>query len=80
MRIGSSIFLLALGAVLAFALNFDADMVDLTLVGYILMGCGVIGVIWSVLATQRKRSVETHNFVDPNTGETVSRSESHNGF
>lgn len=80
MRIGSSIFLLALGAVLAFALNVNVDKIDLTLVGYILMGCGVIGVIWSILAAQRKSSVETHNYVDPTTGETISRSESHKGF
>lgn len=80
MRIGTSLFLLALGAVLAFAVNAEVDFVSLDLVGYILMAVGVVGLIWSVMATQRNRSVETRTVADPGTGETVTRSESRDGF
>ncbi len=80
MRIGTSIFLLALGAVLAFAVNVDLDVVSLDLIGYILMACGVVGLIWAMLASQRNRRVETRTVNDPGTGETITRSESHDGL
>ncbi|MGV8847361.1 DUF6458 family protein [Tessaracoccus sp.] len=80
MRIGTSIFLLALGAVIAFAINVDVDFISLDLVGYILMAAGVVGLIWALLASQRNRSVETRTVNDPGTGETVTRSESHDGL
>lgn len=80
MRIGTSIFLLALGAVLAFAVNVELDVVSLDLVGYILIACGVVGLIWAMLASQRNRRVETRTVNDPGTGETVTRSESHDGL
>ena len=79
MRIGSSIFLIALGAILAFAIRVQVDFVDLALVGYILMGVGVIGLIASlVLAAPRRqaRVSESRSVVDPNTGETITRRES----
>jgi hypothetical protein len=54
MRIGSALFLLALGAVLAFAVNVDSSTiggtsVDWSTVGYILMAVGVVGLIWSLM-------------------------------
>ena len=45
MGIGVSIFLIAVGAILAFAVNFDVSGLDITVVGYILMIVGVIGLI-----------------------------------
>ncbi|HEX6936225.1 MAG TPA: DUF6458 family protein, partial [Actinomycetes bacterium] len=45
MGIGVSIFLIAVGAILAFALNVDVSGVDLSVVGYILMIVGLIGLI-----------------------------------
>lgn len=46
MGIGVSIFLIAVGAVLAFALSPDQiDIVNIDVVGYILMIVGVIGLI-----------------------------------
>lgn len=80
MRIGTSIFLLALGAVLAFAVNAEVPFVSLDLVGYILMAAGVVGLIWALLASQRNRSTETRTVRDAGTGETVTRSESHDGL
>ena len=78
MRIGSSIFLIALGAILAFAIQAEVSFVDITLVGYILMAVGVIGLIASLLlaAPRRQNRVsESRSVVDPNTGETITRNE-----
>lgn len=50
MGIGISIFLLAVGAVLTFAVDVVAEGVDLDAVGVILMIVGGIGLLWSLLA------------------------------
>lgn len=60
MAIGSGIFLIALGAILSFALNESVDAVNLQLVGYILMGAGVLAIIISlVVNAQRGRTQHT---------------------
>lgn len=56
MGIGSSIFLLALGAILAFAVTDAINGVDLTVVGYILMAAGAIGVALFLTVFNRDRS------------------------
>ena len=76
MRIGSSVFLIALGAILTFAVEADIPYISLDLVGYILMIAGVIGLVWALLASNRTRTTETRVVNDPATGETVRRSES----
>lgn len=43
-----SLFLLALGAILTFAVNVVFDEVDLAAVGWILMGVGAVGLIVSL--------------------------------
>jgi hypothetical protein len=79
MYVGSSIFLIALGAVLAFAITPGiVPFLDLQTVGYILMGAGVIGVIVSLIlaAPRRQRRVsESRQFAHPESGETVTRQE-----
>ena len=80
MRIGSSVFLIALGAILTFAVEADVPYISLDLVGYILMAAGVIGLIWALLASNRSRTTETRVVNDPATGETVRRSESSEGI
>lgn len=55
MGIGASILLLAIGAILAFAVQIDPTPVagiaiEWSTVGVILMIVGAIGLIWSVLA------------------------------
>ncbi|MGV2902656.1 DUF6458 family protein, partial [Microbacterium sp. AGC62] len=42
MSIGSGIALFVIGAILVFAVNVDIQWVDLDMVGYILMGAGVV--------------------------------------
>jgi hypothetical protein len=57
MRIGSSIGLIALGLVLALAVDFDISGVDLSLVGWILAIAGVVGLLVSVSMMRRSRPV-----------------------
>jgi Domain of unknown function (DUF6458) len=75
MSLGAGIFLLAVGAILAFAVNVEVPGIDLTVVGYILMIAGALGVILGiVLFSRKRRSMSTsRTMVDPVTGETVRR-------
>jgi hypothetical protein len=59
MGIGFSIFLLAVGAILAFAVHATVAGLDIRVVGWILMGAGLIGLILTmvVLAPRRRRTV-----------------------
>ena len=45
MGIGASIFLIALGAILAFAVDASVSGLDLQVVGWILMGAGLLGIV-----------------------------------
>lgn len=77
MKIGSSIGLMALGAILAFAVRDAIDGVDLTLVGYILIGAGLIGLIASMfLSRPRENRIAntSHSTVTPN-GDRITHSE-----
>jgi membrane-bound ClpP family serine protease len=75
MSIGSGIVLFVIGAILAFAINIDAGVVDLTLIGYILMAAGaIVFIIGLVLMTRRRQSsATTRSAVDPASGEQVTR-------
>ncbi len=55
MGIGTSIFLLAAGAILAFAVTDKISGVELTTVGYILMAAGAIGLLVSMALLNRSR-------------------------
>jgi hypothetical protein len=56
MYIGGSIVLLAVGAILSFAVSDTVSGVDLVVVGYILMAAGALGIILSlVLNGQRNQ-------------------------
>ncbi len=73
MSIGLGIFLFVVGAVLTFALNITLDWINLDLVGYLLMGAGVvITIIGIVLLARRRQSTTTaRSAVDPVSGERV---------
>jgi hypothetical protein len=45
MGIGTSIFLIAVGAILYFAVNADVSGLEISTVGLILMICGVLGLL-----------------------------------
>lgn len=72
MGIGFSIFLLAVGAILAFAVNATVAGLDIRIVGWILMAAGVIGLILTmvVLAPRRRRTV-TETTTTPVTATTT---------
>ena len=49
MGIGASLFFIAVGAILAFAVTDSVNGVDLVTVGWILMGVGVLGALLSAI-------------------------------
>jgi hypothetical protein len=49
MGLGVGIFLLAVGAVLAFAIHVTTSGVDLHTIGYILMGVGALGIVLALI-------------------------------
>ena len=55
MGIGVSIFLLAIGAILTFAVNAEVSGLDISVVGVILMVCGAIGLLLTMLVFGRNR-------------------------
>jgi hypothetical protein len=59
MGIGGSILVLALGAVLAFAVNWNPGGVDIHIIGWILMGAGALWLIIVLSLYQRRRVVRT---------------------
>ncbi len=60
MGIGVSVFLLALGAVLAFAVNYTFSGIDIHVIGFILMLAGAIGLLMTMLVFGRRdRTVGT---------------------
>lgn len=83
MRIGSSIFLIALGAILAWAVTPGLiPYVDQQLIGYILMAVGVIGLVASLILAspgRRHRVSETRTVADPETGERITRHDTRDG-
>ena len=59
MGIGASVFLLAIGAVLAFAVDYTVSGVDMDVIGFILMAAGVIGLFMTTLLFGRRDRVAT---------------------
>lgn len=57
MGIGASVFLLAVGAILAFAVDYTVSGVDINAVGWILMAAGVIGLFTTTLIFGRRDRV-----------------------
>lgn len=53
MGIGTSIFLIAVGAILKFAVTTSVSGIELATVGVILMVVGVIGLVFSLLILSR---------------------------
>ena len=59
MGIGGSIFLLALGAILAFAVNAHISGLDINVVGYVLMLAGLAGLIITIYFWNSRRRTTT---------------------
>ena len=56
MGIGASIFLIALGAILTFAVHVDLGGLDINVIGWILMIVGVLGLVVTTLIWGRHRT------------------------
>jgi hypothetical protein len=56
MGLGTSIFLIALGAILKFAVTTSVSGIELATVGVILMVVGIIGLLISLLYLSRART------------------------
>jgi hypothetical protein len=60
MGLGGSIALIAIGLILAFAVNFTIAGLDVHLIGFILAGVGILGlVLWFLVWAPRRRAVST---------------------
>jgi hypothetical protein len=59
MGYGLGVFLLALGLILGFAVQDRIDAIDLTLVGYILAGCGALVIVLQAVQANRGRAAST---------------------
>ena len=71
MGIGASVFLIAIGAILAFAVDLTVSGLDLSTIGVILMVVGAIGLVVTMLAFGgggwggRRTTVVEHDYVEP---------------
>ncbi|PYY32963.1 MULTISPECIES: DUF6458 family protein [unclassified Curtobacterium] len=81
MRIGSSIALIVIGAIVAFAVDYQIAGIDLRLIGYILMAAGVILLIISLAVGfgGRRTTTTTRSGVDPASGEQITRQDRRDG-
>ncbi|MEV7427068.1 MULTISPECIES: DUF6458 family protein [unclassified Streptomyces] len=57
MGIGGCILLIAVGAILTFATDWEVDSVNLDLVGVIMMAVGIIGIATFVSIARRRRII-----------------------
>jgi hypothetical protein len=76
MRLGTAIVLLALGAILTFALKVDVSGVDLQIVGWILMIVGALGIVLEVAVwgpRSRRRVTHSEGYGAPAAGGPVQR-------
>lgn len=76
MRLGTGIVLIALGAILAFAVHVQLSGVDLRVIGWILIAVGALGVVLelAVWGPHRRRSVTTDAYGRAPDGAPVRRS------
>lgn len=66
MGIGASLFLLAVGAICYWALEFDVAGIDIDAIGMILMVIGALGLVlsllfWSSFSPMRRRETVVHD-------------------
>lgn len=75
MSIGGGIFLLVVGAIMAFAFDFTVVGIDIQLIGYILMVAGLLVLVLGIVLRLRPRRATTSvvTEIDPVTGQRVVR-------
>ncbi|MFY1674238.1 DUF6458 family protein [Plantactinospora sp. WMMB334] len=65
MGIGGSIFLIALGAILAFAVHVETGWLNLSVVGWVLMLAGLVGLVMTTYLWRNRRRTVVAPVVDP---------------
>jgi membrane-bound ClpP family serine protease len=78
MSIGTGVVLFIIGAVLAFATNFQVQGLDLRTIGYIFMAGGVVVFGVGLAFLFRRRQSVAATSVDPTTGSRVTKTSSTN--
>jgi hypothetical protein len=76
MGIGASIFMLAIGAIIAFAFHVRVGWLDLNVVGWVLMVAGAIGLVLTLTVFNKSRRTITRTanpdpYAAPPAGERV---------
>ena len=64
MGIGTGIFLIVLGAILAFAVRDSWDVLDLTTVGYICLLAGVLAIILTLVLNNQRRNTSHREVIE----------------
>ncbi|GAA5027653.1 DUF6458 family protein [Microbacterium fluvii] len=75
MSIGAGVALFVIGAILVWGVNVEVEWVNLDMIGYILMGAGVLVFLLGLVLMMRHRQTETvtHTSVDPAAGQSTTR-------
>ena len=64
MGMGTGIFLIVLGAILAFAVRDSWDVIDLTTVGYICLIAGVLAIVLTLILNNQRRNTSHREVIE----------------
>ena len=64
MGIGAGIFLLVVGAILSFGIRDSISAIYLTVIGYICMGAGVLGIILALVMNNQRANTSHTEYVE----------------
>lgn len=64
MGIGLGIVLIVVGAILAFAVDYSVQGVDLELIGFILLGAGALALVLGLISNQQSNTTTHREVVD----------------
>ncbi|VTR75690.1 MULTISPECIES: DUF6458 family protein [Cellulomonas] len=70
MGIGGGIALIVIGAILAFGVSDNIANVDLTVIGYICMGAGILALILALVLTRQRANTSHREVVERYEGRT----------
>ncbi len=65
MGVGTGIFLIAVGAILAFGIEPDVwSVMNINVIGYILMGAGVLSLVLALALNKQRANTSHHEVVE----------------
>lgn len=73
--VGGGIALILIGAIIAFALEFDIGGVNIALIGYLMIAAGAVLAVVGLVTTLTKRKTHSEVHRDPKTGSEVAETE-----